>query len=76
MIVKVKSYVDELNADLSVLEGGRGPNSKYILPDGHGAGHLDIEFEDSYFEGIACSLESLSYKYDIPLYGDSRTRSR
>lgn len=62
MIAKVHSYVDNLNANLAVLEGERGPSSKYILPSGKATGHLVIEFEPSYFEGVACSLEALSYK--------------
>lgn len=62
MIAKVKSYVDDLNADLSVLEGSRGHSSKYTLRDGEERGKLEISFEDDYFEGIACSLDSLSYR--------------
>ncbi|DAZ97128.1 TPA: hypothetical protein N0F65_010451, partial [Lagenidium giganteum] len=59
---KLKSYVDDLNANITSLEGGRGPSSKYTLPDEHLKGKLELTFETSYMEGIACSLESIGFK--------------
>uniref|UniRef100_K3XD22 Peptidase M20 dimerisation domain-containing protein n=1 Tax=Globisporangium ultimum (strain ATCC 200006 / CBS 805.95 / DAOM BR144) TaxID=431595 RepID=K3XD22_GLOUD len=62
MISKVQSYVDDLNKDLTVLEGLRGPSSKYTLPAENLTGKLEFTFDESYYEGIACSLDSLGYK--------------
>ncbi|TMW55677.1 hypothetical protein Poli38472_010559 [Pythium oligandrum] len=59
---KVHSYVDELNADIASLEGKRGPSSKYTLPNENLKGKLEIKFDEGYFEGIACSLDSVGYK--------------
>lgn len=56
------SYVDELNKDLTVLEGKRGPSSKYTLPSEHLTGKLEFKFDEHYFEGIACSLDSVGFK--------------
>lgn len=64
------SYVDDLNKDLTVLEGKRGPSSKYTLPDENLTGKLEFKFDDAYFEGIACSLESVGFKY-VPCWCES-----
>ncbi|KAF1323930.1 Acetylornithine deacetylase, partial [Globisporangium splendens] len=62
LISKVQSYVDDLNKDLTVLEGLRGPSSKYTLPAENLTGKLEFSFDKHYFEGIACSLESVGFK--------------
>lgn len=62
LIEKVTSYVTELNKDLTVLEGKRGPSSKYTLPNENLTGKLEFTFDEHYFEGIACSLESVGFK--------------
>ncbi|KAL3660514.1 hypothetical protein V7S43_014658 [Phytophthora oleae] len=62
LIAKMNSYVDDLNADITSLEGKRGPVSKYTLPDEDRKGKLELTFEKQYFEGIACSLDSVGYK--------------
>lgn len=66
LIAKVTSYVDDLNANITSLEGPhRGPSSKYTLPLENWNGKLELTFEPTYFEGIACSLDSLGYKYVV-----------
>ena len=67
MIAKVQSYVADLNANITSLEGKHGPVSKYNLPKENWTGKLEITFEKQYFEGIACSLDSVGYKYVIQL---------
>jgi len=62
LISKVQAYVDDLNKDLTVLEGLRGPSSKYTLPAENLTGKLEFTFDKHYFEGIACSLESVGFK--------------
>jgi acetylornithine deacetylase len=62
LISKVQAYVDDLNKDLTVLEGLRGPSSKYTLPSEDLTGKLEFTFDKHYFEGIACSLESVGFK--------------
>ncbi|KAI9912127.1 hypothetical protein PsorP6_009254 [Peronosclerospora sorghi] len=56
---KVQSYVADLNANITSLEGKHGPVSKYTLPEENKSGKLDLTFEKHYLEGIACSLYSL-----------------
>jgi acetylornithine deacetylase len=55
--------VDDLNKNISSLEGKRGPSSKYTLPAEGREGKLEITFDPLFFEGIACSLDSVGYKY-------------
>ncbi|KAG1701775.1 hypothetical protein DVH05_010269 [Phytophthora capsici] len=62
LIAKMNAYVDDLNADITSLEGKHGPVSKYTLPDENRKGKLELTFEKQYFEGIACSLDSVGYK--------------
>ncbi|KAG7395575.1 hypothetical protein PHYBOEH_003627 [Phytophthora boehmeriae] len=62
LIAKVQSYVADLNANITSLEGKRGPVSKYTLPDENWNGKLELTFDKEYFEGIACSLDSVGYK--------------
>ncbi|KAJ0402850.1 hypothetical protein ATCC90586_004537 [Pythium insidiosum] len=59
---KVLSYVAEMNAEITALEGKRGPSSKYTLPNENLLGKIEFTWEDAYFEGIACSLDSLGFK--------------
>ncbi|KAI9907845.1 hypothetical protein PsorP6_016598 [Peronosclerospora sorghi] len=59
---KVQSYVADLNANITSLEGKHGPVSKYTLPEENKSGKLDLTFEKHNLEGIACSLYSLGYK--------------
>ncbi|RLN74243.1 hypothetical protein BBJ28_00000587 [Nothophytophthora sp. Chile5] len=68
LIAKVKSYVADLNANITSLEGKRGPVSKYSLPAEDWNGKLELTFDSQYFEGIACSLESVGY--NLPLVRD------
>ncbi|KAI9916115.1 hypothetical protein PsorP6_018216 [Peronosclerospora sorghi] len=51
---KVQSYVADLNANITSLEGKHGPENK--------SGKLELTFEKHYLEGISCSLYSLGYK--------------
>ncbi|KAG7376782.1 hypothetical protein PHYPSEUDO_012769 [Phytophthora pseudosyringae] len=62
LIAKVQSYVADLNADITQLEGKRGPVSKYTLPEENWNGKLEVTFRKKYLEGIACSLDSVGYK--------------
>lgn len=62
MFAKLNSYVDDLNASITSLEGKRGPVSKYTLPDENWSGKLELSFREHYLEGIACSLDSVGYK--------------
>ncbi|KAE9359564.1 Acetylornithine deacetylase [Phytophthora fragariae] len=62
LIAKMHSYVADLNANITSLEGKRGPVSKYSLPAENWNGKLELTFEEQYFEGIACSLDSVGYK--------------
>jgi acetylornithine deacetylase len=58
-MVKLKEYVDDINANLETLPSScRGPCSKYVLPDEGLRGRLQLEFFDSTSRGIACSLDS------------------
>ncbi|KAI9916481.1 hypothetical protein PsorP6_016806 [Peronosclerospora sorghi] len=59
---KVQSYVADLNANITSLEGKHEPVSKYTLPEENKSGNLELTFEKHYLEGIACSLYSLGYK--------------
>jgi acetylornithine deacetylase len=63
MIAKMTAFVDGLNADITSLEGNRGPVSKYSLPAENLKGKLELVFDKSFYEGIACSLDSIGYKY-------------
>jgi acetylornithine deacetylase len=62
LIAKVTAFADSLNADVTVLEGKRGPSSKYTLPQENWPGQIEFKFDSEYFEGIACSLDSVGYK--------------
>ncbi|KAG6584666.1 Acetylornithine deacetylase [Phytophthora cinnamomi] len=62
MFTKMQSYVDDLNSNITSLEGRRGPVSKYTLHDGTWTGKLELSFREHYLEGIACSLDSVSYR--------------
>ncbi|RLN68556.1 hypothetical protein BBP00_00000952 [Phytophthora kernoviae] len=62
LIAKMQSCVADLNANITSLEGKRGPVSKYTLPDENWNGKLELTFDKEYFEGIACSLDSVGYK--------------
>ncbi|RLN45798.1 hypothetical protein BBJ29_008203, partial [Phytophthora kernoviae] len=62
MISKMTVFVDKLNADITSLEGKRGPVSKYTLPDEGRDGKLELVFDKNFYEGIACSLDSAGYK--------------
>ncbi|KUF97901.1 Avr3b-L2 [Phytophthora nicotianae] len=68
MIAKMTAFVDDLNANITSLEGNRGPVSKYTLPDENRKGKLELVFDKSYYEGIACSLDSTGY--NLPLVRD------
>lgn len=68
MIAKMTAFVDGLNANITSLEGHRGPVSKYTLPAENLKGKLELVFDKSYYEGIACSLDSVGYKYVSVLF--------
>ena len=73
MVTKMTSFVDHLNANIASLEGNRGPVSKYTLPTEGMAGKLELVFDKSYYEGIACSLDSIGYKYAHVAHVDGLT---
>ncbi|KAI9915611.1 hypothetical protein PsorP6_008068 [Peronosclerospora sorghi] len=56
---KVQSYVADLSANITSLEGKHVPASKYNLPEENKRCKLDLTFEKHYLEGIVCSLYSL-----------------
>ncbi|KAG1701774.1 hypothetical protein DVH05_010268 [Phytophthora capsici] len=58
---KMHQYVADLNAKITLLEGKRGPASKYTLPEENRSGKLELMFRTHYLEGIACSLDSVGY---------------
>ncbi|TDH71732.1 hypothetical protein CCR75_007270 [Bremia lactucae] len=62
MIATMTAFVDNLNANVTSLEGHRGPVSKYALPDENCKGKIELIFDKNYYEGIACSLDSIGYK--------------
>lgn len=55
----LERYVSELNADISILEGKRGPHSKYKLTTCDTVGTVTLTFGTHHMEGIACSKGSL-----------------
>ncbi|CAI5739070.1 unnamed protein product [Hyaloperonospora brassicae] len=61
MVTKMTSFVDHLNANIASLEGTRGPVFKHTLPTEGMAGKLEFVFDTSYYEGIACLLDSVGY---------------
>lgn len=63
MVTKMTSFVDHLNANIASLKGNRGPVPKYTLLTEGMAGNIEVVFDKSYYEGIACSLKSIGYKY-------------
>ncbi|CAH0479315.1 unnamed protein product [Peronospora belbahrii] len=62
MIAKMTAFVNDLNANITSLEGKRGPVSKYTLPAEQLNGKVELVFDKNYYEGIACSLDSTGYK--------------
>ncbi|RLN74239.1 hypothetical protein BBJ28_00000589 [Nothophytophthora sp. Chile5] len=62
MITKMSAFVEGLNTNITSLEGHRGPVSKYTLPAENWNGKLELVFDKHYYEGIACSLDSVGYK--------------
>ena len=63
MVTKMISFVDHQNANIASMEGNRDLVFKYTLPTEGMAGKLELVFDKSYYEGIACSLDSIRYKY-------------
>lgn len=62
VISKIRSYVDDINAQPNALaKGQRGPYSKYELPDEGLKGRVDIKFFDNVGKGVACNLESKGF---------------
>lgn len=61
MIATMTAFVEKLNGEIASLEGARGPVSKYALPDEDGQGTIALVFDKTYYEGIACSLDSIGY---------------
>ncbi|TDH71275.1 hypothetical protein CCR75_006604 [Bremia lactucae] len=52
-----QAFVDNFNANVTSLEGNRGPVSKYALPDEKCKGKIELILDKNYYEGIACSLD-------------------
>ncbi|GAX82993.1 hypothetical protein CEUSTIGMA_g10420.t1 [Chlamydomonas eustigma] len=57
---KLKTYVDDINANITALPT-RGPCSKYELPEEGLRGTLELKFFDAYTRGVACKLDSVGY---------------
>ncbi|EFJ21664.1 hypothetical protein SELMODRAFT_106336 [Selaginella moellendorffii] len=57
VVKKLKSYVDDINANIEKL-GVRGPVSKYTLPEEGLRGRLTMEFDEMMMSGVACNLDS------------------
>jgi acetylornithine deacetylase len=56
---KVRSYVEEFNANPNALaKGQHGPASKYELPEENMKGRVELKFFDNVGKGVACNLES------------------
>jgi acetylornithine deacetylase len=65
--VKLNSYIDEINADPTILhQNYHGPHSKYVLYDDAGVitekGKLELVFSSDGENGVACNLESPGFK--------------
>lgn len=56
---KLQDYVDDLNANIEKLDG-RGPVSKYVLPDENLRGRITISFDEA-SSGVACDLNSRGF---------------
>ncbi|TMW96787.1 hypothetical protein EJD97_006773 [Solanum chilense] len=56
---KLQEYVDDLNANIEKLDG-RGPVSKYVLPDENLRGRITITFDEA-SSGVACDLNSRGF---------------
>ncbi|KAH0741492.1 hypothetical protein KY290_034535 [Solanum tuberosum] len=56
---KLQEYVDDLNANIEKLDG-RGPVSKYVLPDENLRGRVTISFDEA-SSGVACDLNSRGF---------------
>ncbi|KAG5592598.1 hypothetical protein H5410_043112 [Solanum commersonii] len=56
---KLQEYVDDLNANIEKLDG-RGPVSKYVLPDENLRGRITISFDEA-SSGVACDLNSRGF---------------
>ncbi|XP_049415753.1 acetylornithine deacetylase-like [Solanum stenotomum] len=56
---KLQEYVDDLNANIEKLDG-RGPVSKYVLPDENLRGRIAISFDEA-SSGVACDLNSRGF---------------
>ncbi|KUF78257.1 Acetylornithine deacetylase [Phytophthora nicotianae] len=70
MIAKMTAFVDDLNANITSLEGNRGPVSKYTLPDENRKGKLELVFDKSYYEGIALLTQLGALLCSLPLVRD------
>ncbi|KAL7998734.1 putative peptidase M20, bacterial exopeptidase dimerization domain-containing protein [Plasmopara halstedii] len=62
MVSKMTAFVEDLNTNISSLEGKRGPVSMYTLESERCKGIVELVFDKNYYEGIACSLDSIGYK--------------
>ncbi|KAL6763183.1 acetylornithine deacetylase [Haematococcus lacustris] len=69
VMAALQRYVEELNADLSVLPT-RGPVSKYSLPAEGLTGRLELTFYDAQSQGIACNLDSPGYHALLAAFQD------
>lgn len=53
VLAKIRSYVDDINADPDAVRDGRhGPASAYALPDEGFAGRLELKFFDHVGKGV------------------------
>ncbi len=60
---KLLEYVNDINANITLLES-RGPYSKYEINDEKKSrGRLELIFLGHHMEGIACSLDSDGFRW-------------
>eukprot|EP00775_Hariotina_reticulata_P001518 gene1518-1855_t len=71
VIAKVRSYVDDMNANPNgLVTGNRGPCSLYKLPEEGLEGRLELKFFDHVGKGVACDLESNGFKALVDAFNE------
>jgi acetylornithine deacetylase len=59
--MKVDSYIKDINANPSALEGKHGPHSKYQLEDGSSSANAKLTWSFLGENGVACDIDSKGF---------------
>eukprot|EP00879_Flechtneria_rotunda_P015655 GHRR01016377.1.p1 GENE.GHRR01016377.1~~GHRR01016377.1.p1 ORF type:complete len:309 (+),score=85.20 GHRR01016377.1:574-1500(+) len=71
VIVKVRSYVEDINSNPdSLVTGQRGPCSRYELPEEGLKGRLELTFFENVGKGVACNLESKGFRALVEAFNE------